>query len=479
MKKYIPLAIALALTATATSTAKSPKRGVSEDQFTFESQLRILSPGVCWYYNWGNVPGRGYNDGVINFTDMEFAPMCWNANYDADAIRDYVKSHPSCRYLLGFNEPNFTKQADMTPQKAAEEWPAVKALADELGLEIVAPAMNYSPNAPYQDPTKWFDEFVALVGNDAFDYVAIHNYGGLGVMKTLAGTFHERYGKPVWVTEFCYWPNEGQADSRVEPDVQIKSMVETVEWLEKTDYIYRYAWFKATGRHENTPTVGSPCYGLIISQNGLGERQLSPQGYVYTYMSTFDTGLWHQTGSDFAATDYIASKAVNLAPGACDLCPKPIEISQFSAGASADYQIETPEADTYVLTLRVSGQGEPVRFDPTLVFESVDADGNGTALCQPKQFQLSGKDDSYTEVQFELELPAGRQTLRMRDDNPFQPSGIRISTLRLDSHSGVSEVLAGGNATDNTTYSIDGRPVHDNTPAPGVYIRGGKKIIVR
>ena len=76
-----------------------------------------------------------------------------NANYDADAIRDYVKSHPSCRYLLGFNEPNFTKQANMTPQKAAEEWTAVKALADELGLEIVAPAMNYSPNAPYQDPT--------------------------------------------------------------------------------------------------------------------------------------------------------------------------------------------------------------------------------------------------------------------------------------------------------------------------------------
>lgn len=479
MKKYIPIVLALALAGSATAFAKSPKRGVSEDQFTFESQLRILAPGVGWYYNWANVPGRGYDDGVINFTDMEFVPMCWNANYDADAIRDYVKSHPSCRYLLGFNEPNFTKQANMTPQKAAEEWTAVKALADELGLEIVAPAMNYSPNAPYQDPTKWFDEFVALVGNDAFDYVAIHNYGGLGVMKTLAGTFHERYGKPVWVTEFCYWPNEGQSDSRVEPDVQIKSMVETVEWLEKTDYIYRYAWFKATGRHENTPTVGSPCYGLIISQNGLGERKLSPQGYVYTYMSTFDTELWHQAGEDFAATDYIASKSVNLAPGAYDMCPKPIEISQFSAGAYADYQIEIPQADTYVLTLRVSGQGEPVRFDPTLVFESVDADGNGTALCQPQQFQLSGKDDVYTEAVFEFELPAGRQTLRMRDSNTFQPSGIHISTLRFDARSGVSDVLAGEKATDQTVYSIDGRKVGTETPAPGIYIRGGRKFIVK
>jgi len=55
-----------------------------------------------------------------------------------------------------------------------------RKLADELGLELVAPALNYSPNPPYTDPLRWMDEFVALVGTDAFDYVAVHNYGGLG-----------------------------------------------------------------------------------------------------------------------------------------------------------------------------------------------------------------------------------------------------------------------------------------------------------
>ena len=43
MKKYIPIVLALALAGSATAFAKSPKRGVSEDQFTFESQLRILA----------------------------------------------------------------------------------------------------------------------------------------------------------------------------------------------------------------------------------------------------------------------------------------------------------------------------------------------------------------------------------------------------------------------------------------------------
>ena len=67
----------------------------------------------------------------------------------------------------------------------------------------------------------------------------------------------------------------------------------------------------------------------------------------------------------------------------------------------------------------------------------------------------------------------------MRDSNPFQPSGIHISTLRFDARSGVSDVLAGEKATDQTVYSIDGRKVGTETPAPGIYIRGGRKFIVK
>ena len=41
---------------------------------------------------------------------MHFAPMCWNSYYNANAIRSYIDSHPETRYLLGFNEPNFSAQ---------------------------------------------------------------------------------------------------------------------------------------------------------------------------------------------------------------------------------------------------------------------------------------------------------------------------------------------------------------------------------
>ena len=40
----------------------------------------------------------------------------------------------------------------MTPQAAAAKWPELKAMADELGMKLVAPAMNTSPNHSLSGP---------------------------------------------------------------------------------------------------------------------------------------------------------------------------------------------------------------------------------------------------------------------------------------------------------------------------------------
>ena len=474
MKKIIIAFIGAALLA-AGADAKSYKRGVSEDKFSIRNQMSPLEPGVSWYYSWRSTPGAGYQNEVIDFDGYDFVPMVWNGNYDAQAILEYAASHPGCKYLLGFNEPNFTNQANMTPQAAAEQWPAVVDLAREAGLALVAPAMNYSPNEPYQSPTKWFDEFVELVGTDAFDYVAIHNYGGLGGMQTLAEQFHERYGKDVWVTEFCYWPDEGNPYCHVAPATQIASMVETVEWLEKTPWIYRYAWFKATGAHDSNPSAN---YGLIISENGLGEKQLSPQGLVYVNMSEFDPEVWHAEGEEIPATEYIDRTLASIAPGAREDAPKPIEISAFSSGATLDYQLDVPVDDDYVVTLTVSGVGEPVRFDPCLRIDLVEGD-EATTLCPATSFTLPGSDSEYVTRKFNVHLPAGHCTLRLADAAPYSPSGIRISSLRFASAAGIAGVMAEETPTDDTLYNLHGIAVDKASAAPGIYVRQGRKVIVK
>lgn len=475
MRKHIVLGI-VALMALS-GMAKSPKRGVSENQFSMGSMLEALEPGVTWYYNWGNTPGKGYENQVIDFDGIEFVPMCWNANYNADAIREYCKSHPKTKYLLGFNEPNFTAQANMTPQKAAEEWPKVKALADELGLKLVAPALNYSPNPPYTDPLKWMDEFVALVGLDAFDYTAVHNYGGLGVMKTIATNFHNRYGKDVWVTEFCYWPNEGDSNSTVAPETQIDSMVETLKWLETTPWIYRYAWFKPIG---NSNAAKGPNYGLLVHEGaGTDPWTLSEQGKVYVGLGDFNPEVWNHTSRIIPAVDFIDSNLVGISSSADSKSGADIEISRFNAGAHATWQFNIKEAGEYIVTLNVTGFGEPTRFDPQLRWYLVNGDTE-TPLSETLKPSLPNSNTDYKEVAATLSLPSGHIQLRLKDMAPYQPSGIRISSLRVDDLAGV-DIVSDISVTQGDIYNMQGFRVGnmssdwDTLPA-GFYIVDRKLI---
>lgn len=460
--------------------SKSEKRGVSENQFQFKAQLEAVAPGASWYYNWGSKVGRYLADETV----LEFVPMCWNANYDAAAIREYVGAHPEVKYLLGFNEPNFTAQANMSPQVAAAAWGNVQALAKELGLKLVAPALNYSPNPPYTDPCKWMDEFVALVGNDAFDYTAVHSYGGFGVMKDLATKFHEKYGKPVWVTEFCYWPEEGNANSTVNPEAQISIMMQSLEWLEKTPWIYRYAWFKAIG--ESSADKG-PNYGLILSGHGEDPRELSEQGKVYTNLWEYDVNKYFATEEWVSAACHISQYGCLLGSytGTCSENDRAIEITRFNAGAYADWQFDVPADGSYILTLRVSGKGEPQRFDPTIAIYSVDSEGNTSeTLSEARQFTLPGNDETYIDVNFALNLKAGKQTIRVADANASMPSGIHIAALKLSNAAAINTIAQDGSILVDV-FSADGRCIRKNVNfenaldgcEAGVYIVGGMKIL--
>lgn len=478
--------IAAVLTASALALAtqaeaKSPKRGVGENSFSLAVEMDVLKPGVSWYYNWAATPSKGFESQVEQYEGIEFVPMCWNDNYDPDKIREYVKNHPDCKYILGFNEPNFTNQANMTPEKAAEKWPQLQALAKELNLKLVAPALNYSPNAPYQDPCKWMDEFVALVGNDAFDYTAIHVYGGFGVIKDLATKFHDKYGKDVWLTEFCYWPEAGNQNNSVAMSTQISFMVQAVEWLETTPWIARYAWFKAKGAYNSNK---GPNYGLIIPQTGYDPRKLSPQGMVYVYMSDFDRNVWNVTGKMINAVDYVASTNIELYPGNDAACAKPIEISRFNAGATTDWQFDIPEAGAYDFCIDITGYGDPTRFDPSLKVQLVDGD-NVTDLTNAVGFKLPNSDTEYSTQVFGMTLPAGHVTIRLADATPYTPSGIKISQVGLykEGTGAVDKIPVNAGPVD--VFTLQGVRIRNAVPADtatdglpaGIYIVGGKKIL--
>lgn len=234
-----PSASALEDTRTVSTMPRSTKRGVSFSITNLNDAL-LLSECISWYYNWGN--SANGDDQTLQFldaSDIDYCPMCWSGSYNEQRIRAYVAAHPNTKYLLGFNEPNLTDQANMTPKRAGELWPAVVRLAKDLNLKLGAPAMNYGTLSGYSDPIKWLDEFFSIdsVSLDDIDFIPIHCYMmNPSAVKGYVEKF-EKYGKPVWMTEFCAW----ETISGVEQ--QKSYMSDVINYFEQNPLVERYAWF--------------------------------------------------------------------------------------------------------------------------------------------------------------------------------------------------------------------------------------------
>jgi hypothetical protein len=232
-----------ALACALTAPAQASKRGFVGNPID-ATDLQAASR-FDWYYNWDQQPPAG--NAPSNVEDyIEYVPMAWGAHYDQQALVNYLLAHPRVKFILGFNEPNFKGQSNLTPSQAAAAWPSLQAIADRFNLKIVGPAINFSyvggavveNGVEYTDPVKWYDDFFAACKGCRVDHIAIHGYFNQpGYMPWMIGLF-EKYNKPLWVTEF----NQSPATTA---DAQAQYMREVVPLLENDPRVFRYAWFLA------------------------------------------------------------------------------------------------------------------------------------------------------------------------------------------------------------------------------------------
>ena len=252
---------------------RSDKRGYSDNgPYYSQEAIAALSPGVSWTYNWAVDPERqpsnlGGSDCAINF-----APMCWNGYYDKARLNTYLASNPGTRYLLGFNEPNFSSQASMTPAQAAEQWPELEALAQQYGTALVSPALNFSGErvgGRVWQPVDWLDAFIAEYNqrydsDPRMDYIALHCYMDYAAAvdwyvnkylyvdnyndnyPNLKRYFDEHGQTPLLLTEFCAWENN---NGNLNADFQVQSMVEKLQVLELSEHVAGYCWFMGHGNN--------------------------------------------------------------------------------------------------------------------------------------------------------------------------------------------------------------------------------------
>jgi hypothetical protein len=204
------------------------------------ADLPAFQKGIGWWYDWGALPPTAAAS-ALSKGGIEYVPMIWtgppNANID---VANLTKQIPSgARFLLGFNEPNFGNQANLTPTQAASDWPLLEQIADARGLALVSPALNYcGGNCNETDPFVWLDAFFKACSGCRVDYVAFHWYACSKDALTGILARFEAYGKPVWVTEFSCL--DGGDTSEAAQETWLKTAVPV---LEADPKVFRYAWF--------------------------------------------------------------------------------------------------------------------------------------------------------------------------------------------------------------------------------------------
>lgn len=214
------------------------KRGVAaNDAPTAVFAPSAAATGISWWYNWATKPPASAGP-------VEFVPMIWGSG----SLNATIPA--GSQYLLGFNEPNFSSQSDLTPTQAAADWPSVEAIAATQGLPIVSPAVNFCggcSDPAITDPYTWLKDFFTACANCKVDYIAVHWYNC--DLPSLQGYIEGndaglegfvQFGKPIWLTEFS-------CDNTHSPSEQKAYMQAAVPYLESNPHVMKYAWFSATG----------------------------------------------------------------------------------------------------------------------------------------------------------------------------------------------------------------------------------------
>ncbi|MCX8520266.1 MAG: glycosyl hydrolase [Rhodoferax sp.] len=208
----------------ATANAGDFKKGVGLAESAGLGEEQLLALRVAWYYNWR--PTSGIK------TQMPFVPMAFR-------ISSIEKLPASSAAVLGFNEPDHEKQANLSVSQALSAWPALQARTQLAG----APAMAKNP----LKKDSWLMEFMS--GVPKVDFITLHWYKGANVQKFISDVqaLCALYRKPVWVTEFA---PQTAAGARKNPARYSQAEVEafmaaSTQWMEQSDCVHRYAWHDA------------------------------------------------------------------------------------------------------------------------------------------------------------------------------------------------------------------------------------------
>lgn len=196
----------------------------------------------AWYYGWSlNKP---------SFSGQQFVPMTWGKGSCTEATVEQLVGRNDIDHLLSFNEPDNSNQSNIPVDTAIQRY----KIMQKSGLRLGSPAVEQN-NA--FGAGKWLTDFMSRAEAQQLriDFVAVHwydwgNQTNNAITDSLTAerifgrfvAYMERVRQaypnhPIWVTEYNANIN------RSSETVHKYFMKLSAEWMNKTDYVERYAYF--------------------------------------------------------------------------------------------------------------------------------------------------------------------------------------------------------------------------------------------
>ena len=382
---------------------KSAKRGLGYGYHSM-ADMQAIDQGISWWYNWHHEPDAALK-GTYPNSEVAYMPMVWGGNFDVETV---VAGIPDgAQYLLGFNEPNFRDQANLTAQQAAALWPQLEEIARRKNLKIVGPAMNYCGNCVTEgqsDPIEYLDEFFAACQDCQVDYISIHWYACSGEALQWYIDRFKKYGKPIWMTEIACWEGSPTMEQ------QKAYMIEAVEIMENDPAIMKYAWF--TGRSTG------PNIDIFDSQSG----QLTELGQLYISLPA-NNGDGNNNSNYQAVPGKIEAESFVTMQGVQTETTGDTgggqNVGWIDAGDWMDYAVNVATAGSYQVSFRVASTAATGQVQLR----------SGTTVLATVNVPNTGGWQTWTTATAQVNLAAGKQTLRVyANAAPFNLNWIEFAS---------------------------------------------------
>lgn len=218
------------------STTNPSKRGAAFDDINTVSVLANTGT-VSWAFNWGQPLWGSLPENI------DYVPMLWGTQYFGGwvtAIESALSSGSD--YIMGFNEPDNTAQANLSPSDAASYYN--QYITPYSGrAKLISPAVtsNVAPGTGLS----WFTEFMAGCSSCGITGLAVHWYGDTAedfqsFVQQAISTAQQYSLSEVWVTEFGL---ASDINGIVDPSATADFLYTVLPWLDSQTSVTRYAFF--------------------------------------------------------------------------------------------------------------------------------------------------------------------------------------------------------------------------------------------